>query len=69
MGATLFSGHPGSGIKFDDGKFDWKTRLHIKLVLNLNNAGWGAHHKNITAVIHVSCMQNFTHIIENLFCS
>ena len=38
MGARLFSGHPRSGIKFNDGKFHWKTRLLINH-LNLNNTG------------------------------
>ena len=54
MGATLFSGHPGSRIKFGDRKFDWKTPLLINY-LNLNNTGKGAHYNNITAVINVSC--------------
>ena len=36
MGATLFSGHFISGIKFSDRKLDWKIRLLINY-LNLNN--------------------------------
>ena len=54
MGATLFSGHPSSQIKFGDGKFDWKTCLLVSY-LNLNNTGQGTRHNNITVVIYISC--------------